>query len=156
MFKHFSYANDSADNTCILKKGFEKAHLKKRFFRHKIKPFKCVNRLKGTLMWSELELEPKICIFRLFLSSWNFFVGQDGMRCRNTACVEGAGELSMPQAPLTPSNWSALYRGRGSPVMSWILLKANNAQQSSGGCARFNVRLKSDLVLIFNFNSTNK
>ena len=28
-----------------------------------------------------------------------------------------------PQAPLTPSNWSALYRGRGSPVMSWILLK---------------------------------
>ena len=29
-----------------------------------------------------------------------------------------------PQAPLTPSNWSALYRGRGSPVMSWILLPA--------------------------------
>ena len=42
------------------------------------------------------------------------------------------------QAPLTPSNWSALYRGRGSPVMSWILLKANNAQQASGvGDKRF-------------------
>ena len=47
------------------------------------------------------------------------------------------------QAPLTPSNWSALYRGRGSPVMSCIFLKANNAQQSSDGCAGFNVRLKS-------------
>ena len=43
-----------------------------------------------------------------------------------------------PQAPLTPSNWSALYRGRGSPVMSWILLKANNAQRASGvGDKRF-------------------
>ena len=43
-----------------------------------------------------------------------------------------------PQAPLTPSNWSALYRGRGSPVMSWISLKANNAQQTSGvGDKRF-------------------
>ena len=36
-----------------------------------------------------------------------------------------------PQAPLTPSNWSVLYRGRGPPVMSWILLKANNGQQAS-------------------------
>ena len=60
------------------------------------------------------------------------------------------------QAPLTPSNWSALYRGRGSPVMSGILLKANNAQQSSGGCAGFNVRSKIYLVLIFIFNSTNE
>ena len=43
-----------------------------------------------------------------------------------------------PQAPLTPSNWSALYRGRCSPVMNWILLKANNAQQASGvGDKRF-------------------
>ena len=43
-----------------------------------------------------------------------------------------------PQAALTPSNWSALYRGRGSPVMSWILLKANNGQQASGvGDKRF-------------------
>ena len=40
--------------------------------------------------------------------------------------------------------------------MSCIFLKANNAQQSSGGCARFNVRLKSYLVLISNFNSTNE
>ena len=49
---------------------------------------------------------------------------------------------SRPQAPLTPSNWSALYRGRGSPVMSWILLKANNGQQASGvGDKRF-VRFK--------------
>ena len=39
---------------------------------------------------------------------------------------------------LTPSNWSALYRGGGSPVMSWILLKANNGQQASGvGDKRF-------------------
>ena len=46
--------------------------------------------------------------------------------------------LSTPQAPLTPSNWSALYRGRGSPVMSWIFLKANNGQQASGvGDKRF-------------------
>ena len=45
---------------------------------------------------------------------------------------------STPQAPLTPSNWSALYRGRGSPVISWILLKANNGQQASGvGDKRF-------------------
>ena len=43
-----------------------------------------------------------------------------------------------PQAPLTPSNWSALYRGRSSPVMSWILLKANNGQEASGmGDKRF-------------------
>ena len=43
-----------------------------------------------------------------------------------------------PQARLTPSNWSALYRGGGSPVMSWILLKANNGQQVSGvGDKRF-------------------
>ena len=63
---------------------------------------------------------------------------------------------SWAQAPLTPSNWSALYRGRGSPVMSCIFLKANNAQQSSGGCAGFNVRLKSYLVLISNFISTNE
>ena len=42
------------------------------------------------------------------------------------------------QAPLTPSNRSALYRGRGSPVMSWILLKANNGQQAAGvGDKRF-------------------
>ena len=42
------------------------------------------------------------------------------------------------QAPLSPSNWSALYRCRGSPVMSRILLKANNAQQASGvGDKRF-------------------
>ena len=48
------------------------------------------------------------------------------------------GLLSTPQAPLTPSNWSALYRGRGSPVMSWIFLKANNGQQASGvGDKRF-------------------
>ena len=66
------------------------------------------------------------------------------------------GMLVKAQAPLTPSNWSALYRGRGSPVMSCIFLKANNAQQSSGGCAGFNVRLKSYLVLISNFNSTNE
>ena len=39
--------------------------------------------------------------------------------------------LPWPQAPLSPSNWSALCRGRGSPVMSWILLKANNGQQAS-------------------------
>ena len=35
----------------------------------------------------------------------------------------------------------ALYRGRGSPVMSWILLKASNGQQASGvgdkRCFRF-------------------
>ena len=43
-----------------------------------------------------------------------------------------------PQAPLWPSNWSALYRGRGSPVMSWIIFKANNGQQASGvGDKRF-------------------
>ena len=66
------------------------------------------------------------------------------------------GRCSAPQSPLTPSNWSALCRGHGSPVMSWILLKANNAQQSNGGCAGFNVRFKSYLVLIFNFNSTNE
>ena len=48
--------------------------------------------------------------------------------------LESAGA----QAPLTPSNWSALYRGRGSPVMSWILLKGNNGQQASGmGDKRF-------------------
>ena len=40
--------------------------------------------------------------------------------------------LSSAQAPLTPSNWSALYQGRGLPVMSWILLKANNGQQAPG------------------------
>ena len=74
------------------------------------------------------------------------------MACR----LVGTKLLSEPQAPLTPSNWSALYRGRGSPVMSCIFLKANNAQQSSGGCAGFNVRLKSYRVLIFNFNSTNE
>ena len=48
---------------------------------------------------------------------------------------------STPQAPLTPSNWSALYRGRGSPVMSWIYLKANNGQLDPGvgdkRCFRF-------------------
>ena len=47
-------------------------------------------------------------------------------------------QWSKPQAPLTPSNWSALYRGRGSPVMSCTLLKANNGQQASGvGDKRF-------------------
>ena len=47
-------------------------------------------------------------------------------------------QLTRPQAPLTPSDWSALYRGRGSPVMGWILLKANNGQQASGvGDKRF-------------------
>ena len=35
------------------------------------------------------------------------------------------------QAPLTPSNWSALNGGRGSPVTSWILLKAHNGQHAS-------------------------
>ena len=49
-----------------------------------------------------------------------------------------AVQYTLPQAPLTPSNWSALYRGRGSPVMSWILPKANNGQQASGvGDKRF-------------------
>ena len=70
--------------------------------------------------------------------------------------VEITDKWTEAQAPLTPSNWGALYRGRGSPVMSWIFLKANNAQRSSGGWAGFNVRLKSYLVLIFNFNSTNE
>ena len=47
------------------------------------------------------------------------------------------GVLIRSQAPFT-SNWSALYRGCGSPVMSWILLKANNGQQASGvGDKRF-------------------
>ena len=46
--------------------------------------------------------------------------------------------LPWPQAPLTPSNWSALYRGRGSPVMSCIFLKANNGQLDPGvGDKRF-------------------
>ena len=35
------------------------------------------------------------------------------------------------QAPLSPSNWCALHRGRA-PAMSWILLKANNGLQTSG------------------------
>ena len=35
-------------------------------------------------------------------------------------------------------------------------LKANNGPLGSGGCAGFNARLKSDLVLIFYFNSTNE
>ena len=43
-----------------------------------------------------------------------------------------AGASSGAQAPLSPSNWSALYRGCGSPVMSGILLKANKGQQASG------------------------
>ena len=79
------------------------------------------------------------------------------MKCQKSL-VAGALRRQMlrSQAPLTPSNWGALYRGRGSPIMSWIFLKANNAQQSSGGWAGFNVRLKSYLVLIFNFNSTNE
>ena len=55
--------------------------------------------------------------------------------------VTRIGNWSQAQAPLTPSNWSVLYRGRGSPVMSWILLKANNGQQASGvgdkRCFRF-------------------
>ena len=37
-----------------------------------------------------------------------------------------------PQAPLTPSNWSALYRGRGSPGMSWILLVSRYSTVRSG------------------------
>ena len=46
--------------------------------------------------------------------------------------------LPRPQASLSPSNWSALYRGLGSLVMSWILLKANNGLQTSGeGDKRF-------------------
>ena len=61
------------------------------------------------------------------------------------------------QAPLTPSNWSALYRGRGSPFMSWILLSQGQQRElSSGVCTGCNARLKSDLVLISNFNSTNE
>ena len=52
--------------------------------------------------------------------------------------VGGGGGGGGTQAPLTPSNWSALYRGRGSPVMSWILLKTNDGQQASGvGDKRF-------------------
>ena len=39
--------------------------------------------------------------------------------------------LRVSHAPLSPSNWSALYWGCGSPVMSWILLKANNGLQTS-------------------------
>ena len=35
-------------------------------------------------------------------------------------------------------------------------LKANNGPLGSVGCAGFNARLKSDLVLIFYFNSTNE
>ena len=35
-------------------------------------------------------------------------------------------------APLSQSDWSAPYRGQGSPVKSWILLKASNGQQASG------------------------
>ena len=52
--------------------------------------------------------------------------------------VSGSNTTSGSQAPLTPSNWSTLYRGRVSPVMSWILLKANKGQQASGvGDKRF-------------------
>ena len=43
-----------------------------------------------------------------------------------------------PQALPTRSNWSVLYQGRGLPVTSWILLKANNGQQAWGvGDKRF-------------------
>ena len=47
-------------------------------------------------------------------------------------------KVGLATGPLSPSNWSALYRGHGSPVMSGILLKANNGQQASGvGDKRF-------------------
>ena len=65
--------------------------------------------------------------FHLMTSSW-------WVRLETSPTGPWAG----PQAPLTPSNWSALYRGRGSPVMSWIFLKANNGQLDPGvGDKRF-------------------
>ena len=49
-----------------------------------------------------------------------------------------------------------LTRAVAADQPQWILLKANNRQQSSDGCADFNAWLESDLVLIINFNSTLK
>ena len=42
-----------------------------------------------------------------------------------------------PQAPLTPSNWGALYRGRGSPVMRWILLSPTTDSRHQGWALKF-------------------
>ena len=39
---------------------------------------------------------------------------------------------------------------------SWAVYSSRPTTQSSDGCAGFNVRLKSYLVIIFNFNSTNE
>ena len=49
-----------------------------------------------------------------------------------------------------------LHRAVAADQLQWILLKANNGQQSSDGCADFNAWLESDLVLIIYFNSTHK
>ena len=60
------------------------------------------------------------------------------------------------QASLTPSWCPWPHRAVAADQPQWILLKANNGQQNSDGCADFYAWLESDLVLIINFNSTHK
>ena len=61
-----------------------------------------------------------------------------------------------PQASLTPSLCPWPHRAVAADQPQWILLKANNGQRSSDGCADFTSWSESDLVLIINFNSTHK
>ena len=84
----------------------------------------------------DLWLHPCCCI------AFDDFASSVGEFCAPSALPHQPGDPRhgryVPQAPLTPSNWSALYRGRGSPVMSLIFLKANNGQLDPGvGDKRF-------------------
>ena len=74
----------------------------------------------------------------LHTACWDDYTNGKYLNYMSGGLIRWCHSHAWSQAPLTPSNWSALYRGRGSPAMSWILLKANSGQQASGvGDRRF-------------------
>ena len=81
----------------------------------------------------------------------NFFgdTGNTSFPLRHYDVIWGTGPTHAKLVSLT----SPCCSGWPCPMNT---LKANNGPLGSGGCAGFNARLKSDLVLIFYFNSTNE
>ena len=77
---------------------------------------------------------PHSCQFQSYQNIGLKIVGFNLEFCSSRARVFSGFDFkapSPPQAPLTPSNWSALYRGRGSPVMSSIILQHGEVRDTN-------------------------